>query len=466
MDCYYAATRCPQEACARILLKGSIILLSHEGKQVTLILMADPGSQRDIDSHPTSQADWLLEICRMLTSEVEVESLLATVCDAMGELTGSESASVFLYDDEAHALRFVFSSDGSHRAAQEIPIPLDDSIAGTAFSENRVVAIKDASKFPRHFRDIDQKTRKTTRSILAVPINYRGQVLGVLETINKSGGLDYNGDDATILETLASLLALSFENASLEGIIEKIKEEAARLDKMKTDFIAITSHELRTPLGLIIGHSTFLREIVDNEHHDQMDTIIRNAMRLKEIIENMTSVDNAQAGTAVVRSHDVSIKKVIIDVVENMRIEANHKKISLRTELGESELMLEGDAEKIGMAILNLVRNAVMFTNEAGHILVTAKEAAGHIHVSVIDDGIGIPAKDVPHIFDRFYQVESHLTRKHGGMGLGLSVAKMMIEMHGGSITAQSIPGKGSNFTITLPVDSARAEADSKVFIT
>ena len=107
-----------------------------------------------------------------------------------------------------------------------------------------------------------------------------------------------------------------------------------------------------------------------------------------------------------------------------------------------------------------------MFTNEAGHILVTAKEAAGHIHVSVIDDGIGIPAKDVPHIFDRFYQVESHLTRKHGGMGLGLSVAKMMIEMHGGSITAQSIPGKGSNFTIILPVDSARAEADSKVFIT
>jgi signal transduction histidine kinase len=299
-----------------------------------------------------------------------------------------------------------------------------------------------------------------------VPINYRGQVLGVLETINKSGGLDYNGDDATILETLASLLALSFENASLEEIIGKIKEEAARLDKMKTDFIAITSHELRTPLGLIIGHSTFLREIVDNEHHDQMDTIIRNAMRLKEIIENMTSVDNAQAGTAVVRSHDVSIKKVIIDVVENMRIEANHKKISLRTELGESELMLEGDAEKIGMAILNLVRNAVMFTNEAGHILVTAKEVAGHIHISVIDDGIGIPAKDVPHIFDRFYQVESHLTRKHGGMGLGLSVAKMMIEMHGGSITAQSIPGKGSNFTIILPVDSARAEADSKVFIT
>ena len=107
-----------------------------------------------------------------------------------------------------------------------------------------------------------------------------------------------------------------------------------------------------------------------------------------------------------------------------------------------------------------------MFTNEGGQVMIRVKESPGHVLIFVADNGIGIPAKDLPHIFERFYQVESHLTRKHGGMGLGLSVAKMMVEMHGGSITAQSIYGKGSNFTITLPVDSSRAEADSKVFIT
>ncbi|PKN92070.1 MAG: hypothetical protein CVU44_15655 [Chloroflexi bacterium HGW-Chloroflexi-6] len=428
--------------------------------------MANPGSQRDIDSYPASQADWLLEIGRMLTSEVEMESLLEMVSRAMSELTCSESASIFLYDDEAHALRFVFSSDASHHLAQDIVIPINDSVAGAAFAENRIVAIKDASKFPRHFKRIDQETKVTTRSILAAPITYRGQVLGVLETINKRDGVDYNGDDVTILETLASLLALSFENTSLEGIIGKIKEEASRLDKMKTDFIAITSHELRTPLGLIIGHSTFLREIINDEFHDQMDTIIRNAMRLKEIIESMTSVDNAQAGTAVVRSHNVSMRKILEGIVETLQLEAKQKKISLRAELGNSDLMLEGDAEKIGIAILNIGRNAVMFTNEGGHVLIAARQEAGHIKISVRDDGIGIPAKDVPHVFERFYQVESHLTRKQGGMGLGLSVAKMMIEMHGGKIVVESVPGKGSNFTITLPVDSARAESDSKVFIT
>lgn len=412
------------------------------------------------------QKAWLFEIARMLSAGAEMDELLEAVSAGMAEMTASQAASVLLYDDEAHALRFVACFGSNLNILQDIPVPLDGSIAGVAFSEKKALSIKDAARFPRHFKRIDQATNTSTVSILAVPIVYQGNVLGILETLNKANGADYNGEDITILETIASLLALSLENASLEALIEKIKDEASRLDKMKSDFIAITSHELRTPLGLIIGHSTFLREIIGNEFQEQMDTIIRNAMRLKELIENMTSVDNAQAGTAVVRAHNVSMRKIIEDTAETMRIEAHHKKITLRLELGHTDLMLEGDAEKLGIAFLNLVRNAVMFTNEGGQILIAAKEQAGQIKISVIDNGIGIPAKDLPHIFERFYQVESHLTRKHGGMGLGLSVAKMMVEMHGGKILVESLPGKGSNFTITLPVDSSRAEAESKVFIT
>jgi signal transduction histidine kinase len=423
------------------------------------------GAQREHEGQ-SHQANWLFTIARLLSSNVEMEILLETVTKAMADLTGCESGSVFLYDDEVHALRFVASADSIHLIAQEIPIPLRSSIAGLAFSENRTVIIKDTTKFARYYKKIDQETNFVTHSVLAVPITYREQVLGVLEVVNKKGGLDYNAEDTNLLETLASLLALSFENASLEGIIGKIKDEAARLDKMKTDFIAITSHELRTPLGLIIGHSTFLREIVDSDIQDQMDTIIRNAMRLKELIENMTSVDNAQAGTAVMRAHNVSLKKIIQDSIESIGVEAKHKKLKVQVDLDQSAMMIEGDEEKIGIAILNVLRNAVMFTDEGGDIIVKAQEKDNKVQLSVIDSGIGIPEKDVPHIFERFYQVESHLTRKHGGMGLGLSVAKMMVEMHGGNIIAKSIPGKGSKFTITLPIDSSKAEATSKVFIT
>jgi signal transduction histidine kinase len=255
------------------------------------------------------------------------------------------------------------------------------------------------------------------------------------------------------------------QNARLQALLEKTQEEARRLDKMKGDFVAITSHELRTPLGLILGHSTFLRETVDEEHRSQLDTIIKNAMRLKEIIENMTSVDNAQSGLSVVRRRTVSIHQLILDIVENFRQEAEEKKVILGVDIEDSDLMVEGDAEKIGVAISNLVKNGITFTSEGGHVFVLAEQVPGYVKVAVVDDGIGIPAKDLSHIFERFYQVESHLTRKHGGMGLGLSVAKMMVEMHGGRIWVESAEGKGSIFSLLLPLDSTQARAADKVFI-
>jgi signal transduction histidine kinase len=233
---------------------------------------------------------------------------------------------------------------------------------------------------------------------------------------------------------------------------------------MKSDFVAITSHELRTPLGLIIGHSTFLRELVGEEYRDQLDAIIKSAMRLKEIIENMSNMDNFQSGMSVVRQRSVSVRRLILDAMVVYQEEADSKNITLNLDLADSELMIEGDAEKIGIAITNLIKNAMVFSNQGGNVFIVSEQVPGYVKVSVIDDGIGIPLKDLPHIFDRFYQVESHLTRKHGGMGLGLSVAKMMVEMHGGRIWAESGEGKGSIFTMLLPLDSSQAQAAQRVF--
>jgi two-component system sensor histidine kinase VicK len=119
---------------------------------------------------------------------------------------------------------------------------------------------------------------------------------------------------------------------------------------------------------------------------------------------------------------------------------------------------------KISIALSNLVKNGITFTDAGGTVFIVAEQIPGYVKVSVIDDGIGIPTRDLPHVFERFYQVESHLTRKHGGMGLGLSVAKVMIELHGGRIWAESVEGKGSNFTFILPIDSGQADAGSRVF--
>ena len=132
---------------------------------------------------------------------------------------------------------------------------------------------------------------------------------------------------------------------------------------------------------------------------------------------------------------------------------------------GRVELLVEGDASKISIALSNVVRNALDFNNPGGHVSILAGQIPGFVKISVIDDGIGIPAKDLPHVFERFYQVESHLTRRHGGMGLGLSVAKVMTELHGGRISAESVEGQGSNFTILLPVNPEQATPAGRVFI-
>jgi signal transduction histidine kinase len=249
------------------------------------------------------------------------------------------------------------------------------------------------------------------------------------------------------------------QNDILEKNIMSSQEEARDLDKLKNEFIAITSHELRTPLGLILGHATFLRELVGNDFQEQVDAIIRNASRLKEIIESLSSVDNFETGGSLVRSRRVSVARIIEDVSSSFREMAINKGITLKTEVPEGrELWVDIDGGKISIVLSNLLKNAITFTNEGGQVIVRGEQKPEYVTVTVQDNGLGIPVKDMPRIFDRFYQVESHLTRRHGGMGLGLSVAKVMIEMHGGRIWAESKEGEGSTFTFLLPANKKKEE--------
>jgi signal transduction histidine kinase len=197
-----------------------------------------------------------------------------------------------------------------------------------------------------------------------------------------------------------------------------------------------------------------------------MDVIIKNASKLKEIVESLSSVDNYEAGVARIRQRAVSSARIIEDVAASFTDMASKRNITLKAELGQDDLFVEADGSKITIALSNLVKNALTFTDENGHILVRGESIPGYAKVTVMDDGIGIPSDDLPRIFERFFQVESHLTRKHGGMGLGLSVAKVMIEMHGGRIWAESEEGKGSTFSFILPVNAMHAEPASQAFMT
>jgi signal transduction histidine kinase len=413
------------------------------------------------------QLERIVEISRYLSSTHDLTRLLQAIVDVACELTQSEASSILLFDTASGELRFEAAPDFQRNSLKTISVPLESSIAGWIFTHARPMVLQDASTDPRIYRQVDKTLQSQTKSLLGVPLMVKQKPIGVIEAVNKKNKGQYTEDDLAVLETLAGQAAIAIENARLVRKLQDANAELMRLDRMKSDFIAIASHELRTPLGLILGHSTFLKEVINETHQEQMDVIIRSAMRLKEIIEDMATIAHEEKGQSRIRKEKFSIAELIVETTKIFQDTANRKGIRLESDTPHGNpLHVIADREKIKVVLSNLVENALTFTDEGGQVGVKAEPDEGYVKVLVVDTGIGIPEDEQERIFDRFYQVESHLTRRHGGMGLGLSIARAMVEMHNGQIWCESKEGMGSLFCFMLPIDEEKASAAARVFKT
>jgi signal transduction histidine kinase len=355
-------------------------------------------------------------------------------------------------EEETGLLKFIAAPAHQRHALQRPRVPLDASVAGTAYTQGRNVIVNDALNSPHIYREVDRLLQFETRSILAVPIRYGSQVLGVMEAVNKHGNAHYTGDDVTILERIAAYAAVALYSSALLAETNLARQDVDALERMKADFIAITSHELRTPLGLVLGHAALLREAITEEPYSrQLDAILRAVARLQKILDDLSSMESPHSGRGKLHWQVVDLGELLQTVCRSFQDEAQRKNIAMVVQTGSADLAAEVDVEKISLALGNLVENSLRFTHPGGHILILAERLPEFIRISVLDDGVGIPARDLPRVFDRFFQVESHATRQHGGMGLGLSVARVMVELHSGQIWAESIEGRGSKFSILLP---------------
>jgi signal transduction histidine kinase len=406
----------------------------------------------------------LLEICKNLSANLDFEPLLQSIIEAASDLTRSESSSIMVHDNETLSLRFISAPWDVIDTLRPISVPLDRSVGGWVYMHAQPMVLNHAENDARVFRMVDRGLNEKTRSLLAVPLFFKGKPIGVMEAVNKLNKAHYNEEDINILETLATQASVAIQNRRLldeaQGAYRKIME----LDRMKTDFIAITSHELRTPLGVILGHASLLQDCIGKEHQEEMDTIVRNSMRLKEILEQFSNIDKLELGLSHLHRTRVSIGPLVKEVVDSFQESASDKRIKIMIDPPQTQIFIEGDMEKIAIALRNLVKNALTFTNEGGQVRIKAEQVPGYAKISVTDNGIGIPVEEQERIFQRFYQVEKHLTRRHGGMGLGLSIARDMVEMHGGRIWVDSVEGKGSRFTFILPINAAQAAAAQRVF--
>lgn len=394
----------------------------------------------------------LVEISRILNSATNVDRLLTYIIKQAADLTDAEAASILLLDPHTRQLHFRASSNASHSDMVNIPVPLDSSIAGAILTENRPMLISDVSKDSRWNPDVSKTIEFKTESILGVPMHdVDRKPIGVLEALNKQNGR-FSREDAKTLVILADIAGVAIERARLSEDLQQAYQELNELDQLKTDFIAIASHELRTPLSVIMGYVSFLREEANESQANQLDSVMGAAVHLRDLIQAMLNLRYVDAGETTLDLDTIDLVELGQTITESFKETAVAKQQTIALNLPETPVHVKADKTILEVAINNLMNNAIRFTPSNGKLSVTLTQKSSEAWFSISDNGIGIPEDKLERIFNRFYQLEPAMVRQHGGLGIGLSIAKDLVEMQNGRIWAESTENQGSTFTIALPL--------------
>jgi signal transduction histidine kinase/FixJ family two-component response regulator len=276
--------------------------------------------------------------------------------------------------------------------------------------------------------------------------------VGAILLARTDGASPFSSLDRELLSVFCGQAAVALQNARLFEEIQRAYRDLQELDHMKSEFINIAAHELRTPLAILMGHADLLEEdIQDPDDKRRVQVIVRNALRLRDLINDMLDMRRLQAAEARVHLATFHVEELIAAALLDFRPMAESKGIQICADVPNELAPIRSDRQRILSTLNNLVKNAIEFTPEGGQIGVKVIDHGSELQVSVWDNGIGISAEQFAKIFTPFYQVEASLTREHEGMGLGLSIAKGMVELCGGRIWVESEVGQGSRFTFTIP---------------
>ena len=296
-------------------------------------------------------------------------------------------------------------------------------------------------------------------SSLAVPMAVMGRIIGTIE-VQSYKPQAYQPEHVTAMSMAANLTAVAIENVRLLKLERTAREAAEESNRLKDEFLATVSHELRTPLTAILGWARLLEDgALDGTMTQQaVETIWRNAKAQAQIVDDILDVSRIITGNLYIDLHPIEVAPVVQTAINVVRPTADAKGIRIEARIDNTPAVISGDANRLQQVIWNLLSNAVKFTNSGGRVTVKLTQANAAVEISVTDTGQGITRDFMPYVFDRFSQADSTTTRHHGGLGLGLAIARHLVEIHGGTIRAASRgEGQGATFTITLPL------IDSKV---
>lgn len=396
------------------------------------------------------RAQQLLAISHALATTTP-EALLRQIIAEAAALLDAEAASLLLYDPPRRCLRFAAATGADPAVLSRQAVPLEGSLAGTILREARPVRVDGVEGDARHFKGVDAALRFRTRTLLGVPLVAQQQPLGVLQVINRRNGPFDEADEQAAM-VLAAHASVALQAAQKLQALRAAHAETAQLDDLKSRFLALASHELRTPLSVILGFGALLREEVAGEQTELVDEVLAAGRRLQEVLEAMTQMHTLRTRADRPQRRACRLQSLLGEAAREVQSAAAAHGHTLSFSGPPSAAAVEADVPQLVLAFVHLLRNAIQFTPDGGRITLRATDEADCVHVTIADTGIGIVPEALEQVFRDFYQVADPLTRTHGGLGVGLTLAREVVQLHEGRLWVESAgPGTGTTAHVVLP---------------
>ncbi|HEU4681266.1 MAG TPA: GAF domain-containing sensor histidine kinase [Gemmatimonadales bacterium] len=422
----------------------------------------------------------LRHLAGTLLAGAELDSLVKEVAQSAAELLEADSGAVTLVVEEGRFLRVVAAS-GQLEQGIGLLIPIDNSLLGWAVTQDSPLMSDDMDADPRSYQPPDFPVRLKTAAI--IPLRSAGVTVGTVSVYNRRDGQPFTDHDLRLLQILGDQVVVGLDRASVleeskrnELALRTKNRELQRATQLKSEFLANMSHELRTPLNAIIGFSDLVLEGGTGELNPQQrectEAVARNGKHLLSLINSALDLSKIEAGRMTLTMAVTDLRETIEAAVADTASLRGAKQQVCNLNLDSSSLTVVADGGRIRQILFNLLSNASKFTPEGGKIAVIAvrtraplnqpADRAGDrarlvpqdvVWVSVTDEGIGIKREDMPKLFQEFSQVDSSSSRRAQGTGLGLALCKKFVEMHGGTIGADSVYGKGTAVWFLLPAE-------------
>ncbi|MDW7992626.1 MAG: ATP-binding protein [Anaerolineae bacterium] len=401
----------------------------------------------------TQQIVIAAEIARATMSTLELDQVLQTAVEQIRRQFGYYFVGVFILDMEREEV-VLRQASGAVAEIPSITIPLNQkSLITTAVRLREPVVVQDVRESSLY---LFLPELPDTLSEAVFPLMYAGTVIGALD-IQSAERNAFSPEMVETLTTLASQVAIAVQNALVYRRQQELTNRLAELDHLKMQLLNTINHELRTPLNTIIGFSQLLLKGVDGELNEaqraSLNAINRQGRHLLEMVERIMEISQLEAGRVMLDLQPTDLYQEIQRAADEVQKELLEKKsVRLEIDLPPDLPPVMADARRIRQALYQLLSNAVKFTPQ-GRIAIRAAHSSQWVVISVEDTGIGISPEDMEKLFQPFSQADLSSARKFGGLGLGLSLARYIIELHGGQIWAESQPGSGSTFSFTLPLN-------------